>query len=232
MQIAIVDDEAPVRETLEGYIIRYAEESGTAFSISQFASGDALLEKYEPVYDILIFDIDMPGTNGLDTARLIRRTDERVIILFITNIAQYAINGYEVDAVDYIIKPIGYYDFALKFAKALRRVERQDPEVLFLDTTKGQVAVPVPDLLYVEAKGHYMAYRTADTEYLVRGSITEHEEILRRHHFERVQRSYLVNLARIENIRTGEIIVGGFSVPSSKIYRDSLMQAYMRYIKR
>ena len=231
MRIAVVDDEAAMREQLVSYIDRYRDEHGVPLDAVTFPSGDALLKGYESEYDVLFFDIDMPGTNGIDTARRIRQVDEAVTILFITNVAQYAINGYEVDAVDYIIKPIGYYDFALKFAKALRRVHRRDQTRLLLDTTNGQVAIYVSELLVVEAKGHYLAYKTADAEYLVRGNISEHEKSLKIHHFERVQRSFLVNLARIDNIKATEVSVAGLSIPTSKLYRENLIRAYLRYIK-
>ena len=72
-------------------------------------------ENYKMIFDIIIFDIDMPGINGIDTARKLREMDSNVTIIFVTNIAQYAINGYEVDAVDYILKPVSYYDFSMKF---------------------------------------------------------------------------------------------------------------------
>lgn len=231
MKIAVVDDEAAMREQLVSYISRFGSENGVELTTTVFPSGDVFWESFARDWDIILFDIDMPGTNGIDTARKVRQADEAVTILFITNVAQYAINGYEVDAVDYVIKPIGYYDFALKFTKALRRAGRQGNRRLLLDTTKGQVAVEAREILYVEARGHYLLYKTAGAEYFVRGSISEHEKSLRPYHFERVQKSFLVNLARIENIKTAELTVGGFTIPTSKLYRDGLMMAYLRYIK-
>ena len=100
MRIAIVDDEKLERERLQQYVQQFSEESGVEMETVTFASGDTFLEAYQKVYDIIIFDIDMPGTNGIDTARKLRQTDTDVTIIFVTNIAQYAINGYEVDAVD------------------------------------------------------------------------------------------------------------------------------------
>ena len=103
MRIAIVDDEQAMREQLTKYIGQYAGEKRLALDTCLFPSGDVLLKSQDRDFDIIVFDIDMPGTNGLDTARKIRETDENVVILFVTNIAQYAINGYEVDAVDYML---------------------------------------------------------------------------------------------------------------------------------
>ena len=231
MRIAVVDDEAAMREQLAGFIDRFGRENGLELAVTDFPSGDAFWAEFHSDWDIILFDIDMPGMNGIETARKVRQADEDVTILFITNVAQYAINGYEVDAVDYVIKPIGYYDFALKFTKALRRAGRRGSRRLLLDTTAGQVAVEANEILYVEAKGHYLLYKTAQAEHFVRGSISEHEKSLRDYHFQRVQKSFLVNLARIENIKTAELTVGGLTVPVSKLYREALMKAYLRYIR-
>ena len=103
MRIAIVDDEQAMREQLDNYIGQFAAEKHLVLDACPLPSGDALLKSRDRDFDIIVFDIDMPGTNGLDTARKIRETDENVVILFVTNIAQYAINGYEVDAVDYML---------------------------------------------------------------------------------------------------------------------------------
>ena len=97
MRIAIVDDEQGMREQLADYMEQYAVEKQLTLDTVLLPSGDALLKSPDRDFDIIVFDIDMPGTNGLDTARKIRGMDENVVILFITNIAQYAIIGYEVD---------------------------------------------------------------------------------------------------------------------------------------
>ena len=232
MRIAIVDDEQAMRELLAGFIERYAGEKHLALETHPFPSGDALLESSDRNYDIIIFDIDMPGTSGLDAARKIRETDENVVILFVTNIAQYAINGYEVDAVDYIIKPIGYYDFAMKFQKAVRRAERNQGNTLFIDTVNGPVALCTEEILYVEVMAHYLIYHTGDREYRVRASMKEHEEALKGYHFARCHKSYLINLKHLKNVNASEAIVGEYSIPLGRAYKDSLLTDYMSYLHR
>ncbi len=102
-----------MRKQLSDYVYKFGKENSIPVETVTFGSGDEILDGYKPEYGVIIFDIDMPGMNGMDTARKIREMDEKVVILFVTNIAQYAINGYEVEAVEYILKPIGYFDFAL-----------------------------------------------------------------------------------------------------------------------
>ena len=232
MRVAVVDDEPAMREQLNSYICQYSAEKKLHLEASLFPSGDALLAEQHRPFDIIIFDIDMPGTNGLDTARKVRETDQEVVILFITNIAQYAINGYEVDAVDYIIKPIGYYDFAMKFQKAVRWAEKNRGSQLYVDTLQGPVALNTDAVLYIEVMAHYLSYHTKKREYKVRGSMKEHEEALRTYHFARCHKSYLINLKHLKRIAPSEVIVGEYSIPLGRAFKDALMADYMEYLHR
>ena len=231
MRIAITDDEQAVREELAGYVQRYAAVHGIECEVSRYSSGDALLDAFRPeYYDILIFDIDMPGTNGINTARRIREQDGQAVILFITNIAQYAINGYEVEALDYIIKPIGYHDFALKFERAERKAGQQKQDTLLLNSTEGIVPVRVQDIVCIEANAHYMVYHTDRGAYRVRGSLREHETEMADRHFSRVQRSFLINLARVERITSAGVEAGGETYSFGRPYKESFMLDYMKYL--
>ena len=231
MRVAIVDDEQEVRETLTAYLSRYGEENKLTFDIVPYSSGDAFLSSFEPVYDIIIFDIDMPGTNGLDTARQVRALDKNVVILFVTNIAQYAINGYEVEAIDYIIKPIGYYDFSLKFTRAVKKAAQTGEKRLILNTTEGIVTTPVSHILYVEVMAHYLRYQLGEGSCQVRGSLKEQEGALLAYHFSRTHKSFLVNLSRITRVTASEVFVGDHCVPLGRAYKQKLMEDYMSYLR-
>ena len=175
MKIAIIDDEPSMRDQLENYILQFAASQQLDLKSVQFPSADAFLLTGGHSFDIIIFDIDMPGTSGLNAARKIRETDENTVILFVTNIAQYAINGYEVDAVDYIIKPVGYYDFIMKFRKAVRRAERIYGSQIVIDTVKGPVGLSTDSILYVEVMAHYVIYHTHSCLKEETAEYTDHE---------------------------------------------------------
>lgn len=231
MQVAIVDDDAEMRHQLSEYVRRFGDESGTQMATVLFPSGDELLRDYRQEHDIIILDVDMPGRNGMDTARQLRLSDTDTVILFVTNIAQYAINGYEVDAVDYMVKPVGYYDFSLRFQKAVRRVKTDVGRRLALETSEGIARIAVADILYLESQGHYVIFHTKGNSYRVRSNLKDHEEELRSLNFRRTHKSYLINLQHLENILASDVIVAGEKVPLGRSHRDAVISDFMQYIR-
>ena len=121
MRIAIVEDEQQQRELLRDYVCQYARDTGAHHTVELFGSGEELLERYSPQYDIILLDIEMPGLNGMETAERIRARDADVVLMFVTNMAQYAVGGYAVGALDFVLKPVNYNTFSLRFARAVKR---------------------------------------------------------------------------------------------------------------
>ena len=109
VRIAIVEDDDACRAQLEAYVRRYGGETGGEFQITSFSDGLDIAEDYRPIYDSILLDIEMPRLDGMTAAERIRSFDPGVILIFITNMAQYAIKGYEVDALDFVLKPVGYF---------------------------------------------------------------------------------------------------------------------------
>ena len=232
MKVAIVDDEREVRDLLSSYLSRCEKEWNLSFTVDPYESGDAFLAAGSSGYDILLLDIDMPGVSGIDTARQVRRFDSSVVIIFITNMAQYAIYGYEVEAMDYILKPVLFYDFSLKFQRAVRRAARRGEQKLVLNTGEGGTVVAVKDILYVEVLGHYLLYHLASGETIrVRGSLSEQEPVLRSFHFARAHKSYLVNMEHISNYTATELNVAGRSIPLGRAYKKELLSEYMSFLR-
>ena len=124
-KIAVVEDNDAMRAQLCGFIAQYAQESGHQLDVTAFSDGAQFVEPYRPGFDIIFLDIEMPKLGGMPTAERIRRQDPDVVLVFITNMAQYAIRGYEVDALDFVLKPVSYYQFSTKLERALQRIQRR-----------------------------------------------------------------------------------------------------------
>lgn len=114
VRIAIVEDEDSYVEILQSFLKRYQEECGQKFYVTVFRDGDEIVEKYKANFDIILMDIKMRCMDGMTAAEHIREVDQEVIIMFITNMIQYAIRGYAVNAMDYILKPVKYFAFFSK----------------------------------------------------------------------------------------------------------------------
>ena len=114
IRIAIVEDEPTERDRIKVYLEEIAQEDQTQFDIEQYSSGMAFVMRGMKDYDLVLMDIDMPNLNGIETAKALRKVDQSATLIFVTNMAQYAISGYEVNAVDFILKPVNRYSFAIK----------------------------------------------------------------------------------------------------------------------
>ena len=231
MNIAVVDDNLNDRKMILDYLSQFFNESGVDYTTSTFEDGVSFLKDYSFSYDFIIFDIDMPQMSGIDTAKELRKKDSNVTIMFVTNMPQYALEGYSVEAVDYVLKPLSYPDFRLKMKKATRYILRNSVKKITINTTEeGLITVDSSDIYYVESKLHYIYYHTQKGIYKMRAKLTEVEDILLPYHFARSGGSFLINLAYLEKIDGNEIVVADETLPLSRRMKASLMSAFTKYM--
>lgn len=231
MNIAVVDDNLNDRKMILDYLSQFFNESGEDYTTSTFEDGVSFFKDYSFSYDFIIFDIDMPQMSGIDTAKELRKKDSNVTIMFVTNMPQYALEGYSVEAVDYVLKPLSYPDFRLKMKKATRYILRNSVKKVTINTTEeGLITVDSSDIYYVESKLHYIYYHTKKGIYKMRAKLTEVEDILLPYHFARSGGSFLINLAYLEKIDGNEIVIAGETLPLSRRMKASLMSAFTKYM--
>ena len=177
-RIAIVEDEAAVREQLAGYVQRYTRQYGTPFEVTEFADGMEILENYRPQFDIIFLDVEMKHLDGMETARRIRERDGGVLIVFITNMAQYAIRGYAVGALDYVLKPVPYFAFSQQLQKALGQLEKRERHYLAVAVDGGMRRLDAAEIYYLESEGHKVHFYTEKEDFMVPGTLKNYEEKL------------------------------------------------------
>lgn len=228
-RVAIVDDDARIRDQLQSYFAQYSENHKEQFQLSVFSFAELFLTNYKPVYDIVMMDIDMPGMNGLEAAHRLRKLDERAVLLFVTNLAQYAINGYEVSATDFIVKPVSYRTFEYKLTRALKYVPEGGRPMLLLKTETGLATVAMDDVKYVEVEGHNVFYHTEKEVYRARGSLKQTEQELNDPQFFMCDKCCLVNLAYVEAVNGSMITVGGEELSVSRPKKKAFMDALAAY---
>ena len=230
MWIAIVDDSAADRAQVEAALERYFAETGTAYETTVFTDAASFLSDYRFGFDFIILDIDMPDVSGIEAAKKLRETDPHVTLMFVTNMPQYAIEAYAVEAMDYVLKPISYPDFRLKMKKAERYIARNADAPIVIKTPDGQVQRRISEILYVESYQHYLYYHTATEAFKERAKLPDVAKRLLPYHFVRSSESYLVNLAHLQSIEGSEILVGKDRLPISRRCRADFLNAFARYM--
>ena len=206
--IAIVEDEDLAAQALMDHIKQYEAQTGQRFQIFRFATGADFLKDYRTVYAVVFLDVQMPKMNGLETALQLRRCDKNVSIIFITNLVQYALKGYEVDAVSYLIKPVSYYDFSMKFKKALDIYLLNEDRSFTVNTPGGLCRISTDKLMYVEIMNHRLFYHLIDDVIEMTGVLSGVEQQLSRFGFLRCNKCYLVNPKFIVKVKGSTVQVG------------------------
>ena len=133
------------------------------------------MDPYRPGFDIIFLDIEMPTLGGMPTAERIRQVDPDVVLVFVTNMAQYAIRGYEVDALDFVLKPVSYYQFSTKLG-GRSSIQRRRGGQIALQVGGGVQLLNTDDILYLETRDRLLHYHTAADTWSVRGSLQKGRE--------------------------------------------------------
>ncbi|MFR6372716.1 MAG: GHKL domain-containing protein [Subdoligranulum sp.] len=195
IRIAIVEDDTGYRSQLRKYIDQYQSDFSETVSVSEFSDGLEIVEKYKSEYDIILMDIQMKHMDGMQAAMRIRDMDKNVIIIFITNSAQFAVQGYKVEALDYVLKPIQYFAFSQVLHNAVKKVHGKSKFYIHLIQESKMIRLDADQILYIESRGHTIIYHTEIGEYAERGSLKSAEEKLAQRHYYKCNNCYLVNLA-------------------------------------
>lgn len=231
MNIALVEDDAQEAEIMIKYIKRFGDENSFAFDVTRFRNAEDFLHAYKhSYYSIAFMDIDLPGIGGIDAARSLRSRDDCITIVFVTKMAQYAQKGYEVNALDFIVKPIGYSEFKLKMRKAVNVASSREIKSVLVPVNSGFCRISVDKLVYVEVMGHKLKYQLVDEEIEARGTLGEVEKKLEGCGFLRCNSCYLVNSRYVNKVRGNEVEVGGhvlkISHPKRKAFVEALMEIF------
>ena len=229
-KIVVVEDEPECSKMLEGYIERYCAEEKFSAEIRRFPSADRFLAEYAGDADIIFMDICMEGTDGMTAAHRLREVDPDVILIFVTTMAKFAVEGYDVNAFNYIVKPINYYEFRLKVDKAFRSLEGESRKIGLL-MNGAQHWLNYKDIVYVEVTNHYLNYHVSGGKKLtVYGSLKQLEATLSPDVFARCNACYIVNMAYVSGVKGFELeLTTGDKLQISQSKRKPFMQALTRF---
>lgn len=230
MNIAIVEDDVKTREQLVRYIAAYFKHDENRYQLFEFSDGDEILEDYQASYDLILLDIQMARMDGLATAQKIRKLDEDVYLIFVTNLANYAIRGYSVNALDFVLKPINI----LMLHQMLSRVEKllsgRQKHYITLPTQGGLTRIDLAEIQYVETFNHGVCVHTDKGSFTVRRTLKSVEAQLAGHDFFRCNNCYLVNLRKVEGVERGHVLISGQELAISRPRHKAFMEELTRYL--
>ena len=229
IRIALVEDDPAYAEQLLSYLKEYEKESKERISVQTFSDGEDIVTEYRADYDIILMDVEMKFMDGMSAAEEIRKIDTEVVIIFITNMAQYAIRGYAVDALDYVLKPVSYFAFSQRLNRAISRMKKRETKIIMVNMKGGMVRINVANIYYIESQGHTLILHTILGKYETTGKMKEMEEKLSEMNFCRGNKGYLINLQHVERIQDGCALVKGENLTLSRARRKVFMEALTRY---
>lgn len=230
IKVAIVEDDQDERARIRECLSYYTETEGLSFNIAEFSTGNAFIGNYHPQYDIVLMDIEMPGMDGMETAKAMRRMDPSAVLIFVTNMAQYAIAGYSVEALDFVVKPINKYSFAMKLQRAIARIKENTDEYILVKTAKEVYKVLVSSITYLDVSGHYVTYHTTEDEYTEYTTLKDAYGKINKAYFVFCNRSCLVNLQYVTYVDPDNVTVGGEKLQISRPQRRSFFAALSDYM--
>ena len=232
IQVAVVDDEQSAIDALEDCLNRYAQEKGINFCVSSFTSPVTFLEKYNAGYDIVFMDIQLPDYDGIEVMKKMRLSDNGTALVYVTNMANLAIRCYEVDAVDFIVKPVEFFSFSVKMDRILKRMSFTRNSWIRVRTKAGFSKLLLNSIISIEVYGHDIVYHTDAGDINTSGTLKALEKELGGHGFARCNNCFLVNLRYVVRIEGNKIYLSGQDkfIQISRSYKKSFMQAIEQFL--
>ena len=235
MKIAVIEDKKPHRDLLVHYLEEWRRGQERSVTVEAFGSGESFWFRYEEErdYDVLILDIQMPGINGMELARRVREADGDIVIVFATGVSDYLEEGYEVEALHYLVKPLSQEKLERSMEKALKR--RRQERFVTVHGGEGILKISQERINYVEARGRGCCVGRVKVpeELEARESLSEMESLLEPEEFMKCHRSYLCRIGNIRRIDRGSVeFDDGSSIPVSRRLYQQVNRRFMAYFRR
>ena len=229
MRIAICDDEEIYRIELKSLLDKLLINAD--YNIDTFDDGNRLSESFKALpYDLVFLDIEMPAVDGITLAKAIRAASEKVFIVFLTSHVEYAIEGYEVNALRYLTKPVDIE----KLKEVIRYVQEKQgsSRQIIIKEDGEEILIDINDVIYMESMNQNVRIVTAGGEHVIRYNISDFEDQLKNDGFFRIHRGYLISLSKVKKLSGNDVILdGGETLPVSRSNVKPLKEALYTYVE-
>ncbi|MEC9484857.1 MAG: LytTR family DNA-binding domain-containing protein [Candidatus Izemoplasma sp.] len=231
INIAVVEDNHESQIKIKEFIRKYDNESDDTFIISVFSDGDEIVDQYEAEFDIILMDIEMKRMNGMTAAEKIREIDPSVVLIFITNMTKFAVKGYAVNALSYLLKPVEYFAFRREIEKSVQQIKSRKEYYLVLPTIEGIAKVSASNIGYMESIKHQVIIHTIDEkEYVLNTTLKEMQTKLKEYNYYRINSCYIVNLDKVDGVKKDYAQVMGNELKISRPRKKGFKTALTKYL--
>lgn len=229
--LAIVEDEEAMLKKLSGVLETYFKSKNESFSLEHYSTGEEFLRKEKSDLDIIFMDIGLPGINGMDTIKKLRKVNPNVMVIFVTYLAQFAIDGYSVNAFDYILKPFNDNSIYMTLDRAINRLNKHTECISVGNSNRAAShKIPIESIKYIESANHRLVFHLTNGEIRINGSIKKLADDLAKYSFSLCSVSYLINLKYVTSIEGDKVEVGSDTVFMSRSKKKAFLQAVNEYV--
>lgn len=230
IRFAIIDDEIEVANKLTSYIDKYFQINNCQCEVKFFDTASKFLENYHFDFDAIFMDINMPGVDGMSATKELRRLDKNVKIIFVTSLAQYAIKGYEVNAFDFVVKPVNYYTFAMKLDRLMENYREKEGASIIIKANNSFIKTPVSDIKYIEVSDHKLIVHTISNDFVTYDTLSNYLNLLKNEPFALCNRCYLVNLKYVNKVNKDAVYIGNNCIQMSRRKYKEFMNSLNKYL--
>lgn len=229
-KIAIIEDEYDMSNDLKKHVEMFFNQHEKNISIDIFDNAVKFLDKYKTGYNLVFMDINLPYMNGIEASEKLRQKDPMVIIIFVTSLAQYAIEGYKVHAFDYVLKPVNYYNFVLTLERLLPHLKDNDKSIVIYTNKTSFKKILIERIKYIEINNHKLIFHTLDGDYETHGALNDYVDMLKDDYFELCNRCYLINLKMVSQVTPDSVIIDNESLLISRPKRKQFLHVLNEFI--
>ncbi len=230
IKIAIVEDNIDDASDLKKHIEMFFNQHYKKIAIFIFYNKMKFLYKYKSKYDLVFMDINLPYMDGIEASEKLRKIDPTVIIVFVTSLAQYAIEGYKVHAFDYVLKPVNYYNFVLTLERILPHLKDNDKSIVIYTNKTSFKKILIERIKYIEIINHKLVFHTLDGDYETHGALNDYVDMLKDDYFELCNRCYLINLKMVSQVTPDSVIIDDESLLISRPKRKQFLHVLNEFI--
>ena len=232
IKVIIVEDDKDAAAVLEEYLARYGEAKGVNFDVRKYNNVSLFLANYNNSADLIFMDIELPDGDGMNAIAKLRERDGEVAVIFVTNMSQYAVKGYEVRALDFIVKPVSYGNFSVKLAGAISVIRSRAGKDIWISNKEGKTCIRSTRIKYIEVNKHVLVYHTLDGDYTQSGVLSNLQSELEGEPFSLCNRCYLVNLRYVTAVKQFDVFLGEQKLQISRPKRVTFMRDLNNYLAK